>query len=168
MGERYFRASIGALLAQALAASGLHPEALRIASEVEAIAAEDDVEAQAIWRTARAKAIASQGDVEEALRLTEQAVEILTPTDALIWKADALVDRAMVLVQADRTESALAALDGARELYRLKGAALPLRRADALRAGVELLAPGARPGKPAHLAKPVLVSHRSSRRSLPG
>ncbi|HTD77567.1 MAG TPA: AAA family ATPase, partial [Chloroflexota bacterium] len=141
MGERYFRPSIGALLAQAVCASGLYHEAIAISEEVEAISPPDDPEAQAIWRTARAKAQAALGCLPEALRLTEEAVDILAATDALVWKADTLFDRAIVLMQAGRSAQATEALRQARELYLLKGAALPLHRADALLAGLDLLSP---------------------------
>jgi hypothetical protein len=75
------------------------------------------------------------------LRLTEEAVHILAATDALVWKADTLVDRAIVLMQAGLSAQASEALRQARELYLLKAAALPLHRADALLAGLDLLSP---------------------------
>ena len=69
IGERYFRPLIGALLAEALVAGGLHHNAMQIASEVEAIAPDDDLEAQAICRGAKAQALAADGRLDEALQL---------------------------------------------------------------------------------------------------
>jgi class 3 adenylate cyclase/tetratricopeptide (TPR) repeat protein len=162
IGERYFRPTIGALLGQALCASGLHQEAIAITTEVAMMAPEDDVEAQAIWRAAQAKALASVGRVDDALRLIEQAVRILAATDALVWKAEALSDQGLVLIRAGRNDEAAAALRGARELYTLKGAPLPLHGVDALLAGLQMLAaPSAQPIKRGRVGKKLVVSRRS-------
>jgi class 3 adenylate cyclase/tetratricopeptide (TPR) repeat protein len=147
MGERYFRPVVGALLAQAVCARGRYDEALAITGAVETMAADDDVEAQALWRCVRAKALARGGDAAAAVRLAHEAVDILAPTDALAWRADAFLDQASVLIHAGRNHDAAAALRRARKLYRRKGALLPLQRVDALLAGLDALSgSGRRPG----------------------
>jgi predicted ATPase/class 3 adenylate cyclase len=136
MGERYFRPLMGALLAQVLHARGRFDEALVLTGEVEKSAAADDLEAQALWHCVRAKLVARMGYVDEALWLTERAVEILEPTDAPIMKGDAFLDQARVFLLADQRDEAISALRRARALYLLKEATLPLSQVDAVLANL--------------------------------
>ena len=59
LGERYLLSSVAGLLAEALGAQGRLDEAEALSRETEALAAEDDVEAQTLWRSTRAKVLAS-------------------------------------------------------------------------------------------------------------
>jgi Flp pilus assembly protein TadD len=74
-----------------------------------------------VWRTARAKIRARQGDFEQAESLAREAVSLGEPTDFVTIRAGALSDLAHVLALAGRTEEALAAVDGAARLYERKG-----------------------------------------------
>src|SRR5438067_9182976 len=76
MGEKYLRSTIGGRLARALVFQGRHDEAEQLSREVEAIASEDDTDAQAVWRGARARALASRAELTAALRLAEEAVAL--------------------------------------------------------------------------------------------
>ena len=76
-------------------------------------------------------------------------MQILEGTDALIWQADTLVDRALLLLQAGLNTGAAECLEGARALYTRKDANLPLHRIDALTASIEALsAPALGPLEP--------------------
>jgi tetratricopeptide (TPR) repeat protein len=162
IGERYFRPTIGALLGQALCEAGLYEEAAAVAREVEVMAPDDDVEAQAIWRAVQARALAADGRAQEGLPLVDEAVRMLTATDALVWKAEALMDQARVRIQAGYNELAVEALGRARELYALKGATLPLHGVDALLATItDAALRGRRIQRAARARKKVLVSPRN-------
>jgi class 3 adenylate cyclase/Flp pilus assembly protein TadD len=137
IGERYFRPLTGALLAQLVYTSGKTQEAMFLTSKVEEMAAADDVEVQALWRSVRAKVLARDGHVGAAVRLTREAVQVLQPTDALVMKGDTFLDQAIVFMCAGRDDDAVVALRRARELYLLKGAIHPLSRVDALLAKID-------------------------------
>ena len=61
MGETYFAPSVAALLAHVLARVGRDAEAVELTLVAEELAGSDDVDPQAQWRLARAKALAHQG-----------------------------------------------------------------------------------------------------------
>jgi hypothetical protein len=166
MGERYFRPVVGALLAQAVCSSGAHSEAIEITCELELMAADDDIEAQAVWRSARAKALAAKDEAVDALRLTSDAVSLLAGTDAVVWKAESLVDQAIVFLQVGMTEEGTRALLEARELYMLKGARLALHRVDALLAGAEFVAASSHGGSIPAADSPSRPETRAARRRM--
>ncbi|HEX8967191.1 MAG TPA: hypothetical protein VF937_04875, partial [Chloroflexota bacterium] len=143
LGERYFRPLVGALLAQATCADQRYEEALTLVAEVEAMAAEDDVEAQALWRSVRAKVLARGSLAAAAPRLAREAVELVASADAPVLQGDAYVDLGVVLAQMGEADQALDALGRARELYVRKAAVGTLRRVDALVTGLEALLPAA-------------------------
>jgi predicted ATPase/class 3 adenylate cyclase len=120
-GERAFLSTIAAFLSHALYAEGRDDEAERFSRESEDAAAPEDVLSQIVWRTARAKIRARQGDFEQAESLAREAVSLGEPTDFVTIRAGALSDLAHVLALAGRTEEALAAVDGAARLYERKG-----------------------------------------------
>jgi ATP/maltotriose-dependent transcriptional regulator MalT len=66
LGERYLRSSVAGLLAEAVAAQGRVDDAEALASETEELAADDDVDAQTLWRLAKAKVLAHRGELEGA------------------------------------------------------------------------------------------------------
>jgi tetratricopeptide (TPR) repeat protein len=118
--------------AHALYELGRFEDAEGGASTAEELAAEDDVEAQALWRSVRAKLLARRGRHGEALALAEQAVAILRDTDATTMQADALLDLATVDTLRGARDEAVAAADEARMRYGLKGHLVGVRRAEAL------------------------------------
>jgi ATP/maltotriose-dependent transcriptional regulator MalT len=120
MGERYLRSTITALMAQAHLAAGRFDEADRLALLCEALAAPDDVEAQALWRSTRGRVLADS-DAETALALAREAVELARTTDGLVMQANALFDLAIVLSTVGQQAAAADASNEAEELYELKG-----------------------------------------------
>jgi hypothetical protein len=91
------------------------------ASVAEEVAADDDVESQALWRSAKAL-ILSRGDDGEAAEATARAaVELLRRTDGLVQIADALVVQAGILEDRGKLGERAASLGEAASLYALKG-----------------------------------------------
>jgi predicted ATPase len=106
VGERFLRSSVAGLLAEALVAQGKLEEGEALALETEDLAAEDDVDAQTLWRLARAKVVASRGELEEAEALAREAVDLLRATDYVVNQVSALADLAGVLGLAGREPEA--------------------------------------------------------------
>jgi predicted ATPase/class 3 adenylate cyclase len=129
LGERYLLPPIAALLAQVVYEQGRPDEAEQISRTAEGIAAVDDVEAQALWRSVRAKVLAGRDRVEEAERLAREAVRLIQTTDAPGMQADALVDLATVLRRSGRTDETRVVALEARRLYQEKGNAVAAARA---------------------------------------
>src|SRR6266540_3912188 len=92
MGENYFLPLLTALLARSVLAQGRHEEAAQIAGTASQLAAEDDIEPQALARSVRARVLASEGTLDEAERLAREAVELMRQTDAPVKQGDALMD----------------------------------------------------------------------------
>jgi tetratricopeptide (TPR) repeat protein len=74
-----------------------------------------------LWRSARAKILAQDGELERAEALACEAVRLGAQTDLVNTHADALSDLAEVLARAGRRDEALTAFDEASERYRQKG-----------------------------------------------
>ncbi len=132
MGERYFLPLVTAQLAEAVQAQGRRAEAVALAADAAELADEDDVEAQALWRRVRARALAEEGRFEEAESLVRESLALLAPTDAPVMRADALVDlaecphRKRARGRTDRLEQAL-------DLYTRKGNVVSAARVRGLR-----------------------------------
>jgi tetratricopeptide (TPR) repeat protein len=130
MGEKYLLSTIAGLLAQVLCAQGRYEEANEMCMITASVAAEDDAQSQALWRSVRAKVLARRReDAEHAVALAREAVEILRSTDAIVWQADALVDLAETLAATGDDAEAARALDEAATLYELKGSPVAAGRA---------------------------------------
>jgi predicted ATPase/class 3 adenylate cyclase len=129
MGERGFLSTIAAFLAHALFAAGELDEAAWFSWASEEAAAPDDVASQILWRSARAKILARQGDLARAEALAREAVRLSEPTDLVNTQADALSDLAEVLALAGRRTEAASALDEAARRYEQKGNLPSLLRA---------------------------------------
>jgi ATP/maltotriose-dependent transcriptional regulator MalT len=96
------------------------------------VAAEDDAQSQALWRSVRAKVLARRNDgAERAVELAREAVEILRATDAIVWQADALVDLAETFKATGDMAGARVSIEEAASLYELKGSAVAAQRARA-------------------------------------
>jgi ATP/maltotriose-dependent transcriptional regulator MalT len=137
MGEKYFLPLLTALLARSVLAQGRPDEAAEIAGTAGELAAEDDIEAQALWRGVRARILAAEGKTEEAERLAREAVELMSKTDAPVKQGDALLDLAEVLVRSGQTRAAQVVLEESKKLYESKQSAVAGARADALLAELE-------------------------------
>jgi protein involved in temperature-dependent protein secretion len=130
MGEKYLLSTIAGLLAQVLCVQGRYDEANTMCMITASVAAEDDAQSQALWRSVRAKVLARRnGSRDHALELAREAVEILRDTDAILWQADALVDLAETLSATGDEAEAARALDEAAALYELKGSTVAAERA---------------------------------------
>jgi DNA-binding SARP family transcriptional activator/tetratricopeptide (TPR) repeat protein len=129
IGETYLRSTVAGYLAQAVYAQGRYVEALELSRRAEDLAADDDVTSQAFWRSVRAKVLARQKNVAEAVPLAEQAVELLRRTDGLVTIARALVDLAEVLALDDRPDEAREAIEEAVRLFERKGNVIGARQA---------------------------------------
>jgi class 3 adenylate cyclase/tetratricopeptide (TPR) repeat protein len=135
-GERYYRPLVAAVWAQVLYELGRFDDAEVAAASADELASEDDVEAQAIWRSARAKLLARAGRSGEALELAEQAVVLLRTTDSPVMQADALLDLAHVQSRGGWTDDAVEAAVEARLRYGLKGHVVGAERAEAFLAAL--------------------------------
>lgn len=121
LGETFLRSTVTGLLARVLVLRGDADEAERFAADAQRLAAPDDVEAQVLWRAALGRRRALQGRLDDALALADEAVAFTQDTSAPLLRAQALTDRAAVLLAAERAEEAEADLAGALELYLAKG-----------------------------------------------
>jgi tetratricopeptide (TPR) repeat protein len=108
-------------LADALYTTGSLEEADRWAQVAEHHAARDDVGAQLAWRSVRAKIMARSGDVAAANAFVLSAVELSETSDSLNRRAKVQSDLGEILLLAENTEEAAAALDRAVKLYEQKG-----------------------------------------------
>ncbi|MFL5968874.1 MAG: ATP-binding protein [Gaiellaceae bacterium] len=119
-GEQYLRPTVAANLALLLCRQGRFEEAAEFARVAEEIAADDDVESQALWRSAKALILARDGD-PAAHTTAEAAVELLKRTDALVQIADALIVHASVMEEHGDLEARSDMLREAAALYARKG-----------------------------------------------
>jgi class 3 adenylate cyclase/tetratricopeptide (TPR) repeat protein len=128
LGERYLLSSVAGLLAEAVATQGRVDDAEALASETEDLAADDDVDAQTLWRLAKATVLAHRGELDEAETLAREAVELLAPTDYVLNQVSALARLAWVLLMNGGEPEAHELLAQARALSQAKGSAVMLER----------------------------------------
>ena len=133
IGETYLRSTVAGLLARVLVVRGATDEAERLANDVREIAADDDVDAQVLWRAALARCLAPRAG-EDALKLANEAVALTDGTSAPVLAGQALTDRALVLRAVGREADADADLARAEALYEAKGSRLAAEGTRALRA----------------------------------
>ena len=136
MGERSFRSTTAAFLAQAAFAQGRFEEAEWAANMSEELAQPDDLLTQILWRGVRAKLLAGRGRFDHAETLAREAVALAARTDLINFHADALVDLVAVLEIAENGAETSAILVEALRMYEQKGntvgAGRVLARLDAL------------------------------------
>lgn len=139
LGETGQRSTMVGLQAYMHALLGENTMALRRAEDSRQIGASDDAVTQLLWRVAAALAHAQLGHLDEAERLSAEALEVANETDSLN-AADAYEVRARVLELLGRRDEMLDAATRARELHAAKGSVNFLRRLDAFLAelGVEI------------------------------
>jgi ATP/maltotriose-dependent transcriptional regulator MalT len=121
LGERYLLSTVSGELARVLYAQGRHDEAEQMSRHAQELADADDIASQTLWRTVQAKVLARKGSCDLALILIGEAVDLLARTDAVIARAETLVDLAEVLRPAGRGKDAEEALDDAITLFETKG-----------------------------------------------
>jgi len=128
LGERYLRSSVAGLLARSVERQDRLDEAEEMSRIAEEMSASDDLDAQAIWRGARARVLARRGRQAEAVTLAREAVEMRERGDTPIDRVEALIDLAEVLGRAGDGTGAVAALGEALELAKGKGDIVSERR----------------------------------------
>jgi tetratricopeptide (TPR) repeat protein len=121
IGEKAYRSTLAAVLAEVVYDQHRYDEAEELTRLSAELAAPDDLASQVGWRSVRAKVLARRGELVEAERLGQEAVDIGARTDALDWRADALADLAEVLRLAGRPADAAARLEEALRLFEAKG-----------------------------------------------
>ncbi len=121
VGERGILSTVAAYLAETLVAQQRDDEALRLSEISERFAAGDDSTSQILWRVARAKVFARNGDPDQGIRLAREAVALASQTDCLNLHGDALLALAEASAAADEPERADSARAEAIALYELKG-----------------------------------------------
>jgi class 3 adenylate cyclase/tetratricopeptide (TPR) repeat protein len=121
LGERSYRATCRAQLAEALYWCGRSGEAEAAARAVESESAPEDVINFAIAHGVLARIAADRGDRETALRLADSAVGHAFQMDMPATRADALCVRAHVLRAAGRLDEAENVLAHAIAIYERKG-----------------------------------------------
>src|SRR5439155_2046671 len=124
MGERSYLATLTGYLARAVFEQSRLAEAERLTKVVEAGATRDDALSQVLWRGVRAKILAREDSVAEALTLAREGVRIAERTDFLHIQGDAWLDAADVLTLAGRPDEAARARETAVERYVRKGSSV--------------------------------------------
>jgi class 3 adenylate cyclase/tetratricopeptide (TPR) repeat protein len=121
MGETALLADTAVMLARAVYLQDRLDEALELTRDTEAGADEGDRSPQIGWRTIRATILARRGELDEAKRLSAEAVALAEETDYLTARADALVARAQALEACDEHSASVSALRAALALQERKG-----------------------------------------------
>jgi class 3 adenylate cyclase len=132
MGERGTRSTVAAFLAQALVEQGEYPEAIHFSEISEQTAAAADIVPQAVWRSARAAALAQTGDPAGAEPLAEAAVSLAEGTDFLDLQGNTLLGLAHVLRLAGDSEGVQSVAERARQAFDRKGNLVSEAKAAAL------------------------------------
>ena len=128
--ERYFRSTVGAILANVLADRGDIGGAHDHSTVAEQMADEDDSWSQIAWRTARAKALAARGEADAAAELSADAVSRAKSTEDVVLLADALFAQSAVLRALGRMSESRPPLMEALRLYQAKGDRASAARAE--------------------------------------
>jgi hypothetical protein len=97
LGEKYLLSTVAGLLAQTLyIRGGRLDEVGALGQLARELATEDDIDTQALWRCVEGKHLARRGAFVDAEVLVREAIEILDPTDAVLFKLGAQLDLAEV------------------------------------------------------------------------
>jgi len=121
LGETYFRSTVVGKLANVVALQGRPDDAIGLSEVGEALAGSDDLEAQILWRMARARSLAQLDRPHEATELGREAVELARKTASPVYLADASTVLGDVLSSAGLDDDAVSAYGRAIELYAAKG-----------------------------------------------
>jgi len=136
MSETGYLSEVAATLARSLYVQGRHDEADRFAETSSQATTDDDLQAQAAWRTVRGKLLAGQGRFVEAEAMMRQAIRMVEATEWLSDQADCSMGLAEILMMGGRPSESLPLLEAAIELYERKGDIPSAARAHAMRAQV--------------------------------
>lgn len=125
-------ATQAAQLGEAHYCRGEYGDALRAAALAEGAASTDDASAQFSWRAVRAKALAREEHLGDAVELAGEAAEIAVSTDAVSQRANVLLAYAEVLGLAGRPAAAAERTEEAVGLFERKRNVAAARKARAL------------------------------------
>jgi class 3 adenylate cyclase/tetratricopeptide (TPR) repeat protein len=131
-GEKALHADAVVMLARAVYAQGRFDEAFDLTCEAETEADADDLSPQFGWRAVRAAILARRGALDEAKRLTTEAVALVEKTDWLRDHADVLMTHAEVLAACAERAAATSAMQSALALYEQKGSVVAVERVAAM------------------------------------
>jgi predicted ATPase len=123
MGERGLLSTITGMLAEAVYLQGRLDEAQRLTEEAQALAVNDDIDAQARWRATRAKLLARRGQFPEARRLAAEAMALASETTYAALQAEMLMAKAEVSQLAGAPGPAAESLRAALQIYEDRHAA---------------------------------------------
>jgi tetratricopeptide (TPR) repeat protein len=121
MGERWFQAIAAIDLARLLLVQGRRSELGELRVLVRDVERLFDPEFEMKLCAFRARELALDGEIPEALALAERAVAVAQTTDQLIFHAEVLRDRADILALAARSTDATADLEQAIRFLEAKG-----------------------------------------------
>jgi class 3 adenylate cyclase/tetratricopeptide (TPR) repeat protein len=127
--ERSILSSMAGKLGRVLAELGRLEEAEAWAEKGQSLGAEDDAMTQFLCRQAKAKVLARRGEMDAAVRLAREAVDIALETDMLNGQGDVYTDLGEVLALAGGTTGAAEAYELALDCYERKGNVVSARRA---------------------------------------
>jgi hypothetical protein len=130
IGEKFFLSTVSGLLGQTLYALGRFDEVEELSRLSRELATDDDVDTQALWRCVQAKHLARTGALTEAELLVREAIDVLEPTDAVLFKFGALLDLVEVRRLASLDDDS--ALAEARRLAEMKGSAILVEHVESL------------------------------------
>ena len=122
MGDRAFTSTLAALLAESWWRLDDLESAARAAALSRRFAGEGDVISQVRWRSVQAKLHARRGNVEEALTLSSEAVQLVLGTDEVVSQGDVLCDAAEVQLLLGDAEAGRVLLQDGLSRYDRKGA----------------------------------------------
>ncbi len=125
-------ASVAGALAAALYRLDLVEEALEWTEVAQHHAAPDDLDALVLWMPVRAKVLARQGAIAEAVVVGTEAVRLAETTDALNRHAQALRDLGEVHTMGGAYDASRASYRAALELYEAKGNLVEVARTHSL------------------------------------
>ena len=114
------RAVVAAYLADALWLQGRTEEAASYAEISAETADPNDIAAQTLERTTRARLLAARGEIGGAETVAVEAIGLAGPTDFLALQAAAALALADVLAADGREEESRAHMERARDLYEVK------------------------------------------------
>jgi ATP/maltotriose-dependent transcriptional regulator MalT len=127
LGEQFVRSSIAGLLAQTLVDQSRLEEAEEMTVVAEELSDAEDVDAQVIWRCARARVLAARGRLDEAEVLARAALALIEPTDFVVIQIPVYCDVAGILRHRSPAE-ADDLIERARALAEAKGSTAHLAR----------------------------------------
>ena len=137
LGEQPYRVTTAAYLAHALYELGRYEEVMDLTRSIEEEVPTDDVHTQALWRGARAKALARLGGGAEAVEIAEKAVALSQAITDVSTRADVLTDLAIARRFNGLPTAAAAAAAEALQFYEAKGNVVRVRTTRSLLASLQ-------------------------------